>query len=100
MLIAELRNVLKSRFNDFRGLYFFGSQKKNIATAVSDWDFAIVFDRTIDWKFKDEVRDILYDMMLKYNIVIDSHIYSVSELRNPKTPFRESVSRDGIFYAA
>ncbi len=99
-IISDLQDKLKSRYRDFYGLYLFGSQARKTSTIQSDWDIAIIFDRTIDWKFKDEVRSLVYDVMLQHNVVIDSHIYSREEILVPKTPFREMLKSKGIFYAS
>ncbi len=97
-LVTEITTALKVHYPEFKGVYFFGSQSRGNSTTNSDWDFAIVFDRKIDWKFKDEIRGILYDIMLKNNVVIDSHIYSTSEILHPRTPFCEIVLKEGVFY--
>ena len=38
----------------------------------SDYDLLLVFDRKINYPFKREIRDIIYDFMLCYDIVIDT----------------------------
>jgi len=99
-LILEITSSLRKRYSDFKGIYLFGSQARGEEKKDSDWDFAIVFDRVIDWRFKDEVRSILYNIMLHHDIVIDSHIHSLKEIQKPRTPFLEEVQTSGIYYAA
>jgi predicted nucleotidyltransferase len=97
-VIKELSAVLKKKYSDFRGIYFFGSRARGIYKEDSDYDFVFVFDRNVSRKFKDEIRKIIYSCELKYNINIDSHIYSHQEILEPITPFRENVKNEGVFY--
>lgn len=98
LVISELSKNLKETYKDFSGIYFFGSRVKGGFDEFSDYDIAIVFDRIIVRKFKDEIRRIVYDLELKYEIIIDSHIYSHFEILKPITPFRENVKNHGKFY--
>ncbi|MBU2446826.1 MAG: nucleotidyltransferase domain-containing protein [Bacteroidetes bacterium] len=99
-VIKELSEILRDKYSDFNGIYFFGSRVKGGSDEFSDYDIAIVFDRIIGRKFKDEIRKIVYDLELKYEIIIDSHIYSHFEILKPITPFRENVKNHGIFYGS
>jgi len=97
-VIKELSEILRDKYSDFKGIYFFGSRAKGDYDAYSDYDLVIVFDRKIDRKFKDEIRKIVYEFDLRYDIIIDSHIHSHEEILKPVTPFRENVKNEGIFY--
>jgi predicted nucleotidyltransferase len=98
ILISELKEGLNSRYKDFTGIYFFGSRSRENFSDESDLDLVLTFERNIDRDFKNEVRDFVYDYALKYNVVIDSHIYNLNEILNPITPFRYVVRNEGIFY--
>jgi predicted nucleotidyltransferase len=99
-LLSEISNqLIKSGFNII-GLYLFGSRAKNTFNEDSDYDVAIILNEKIDWKVKDKVREVIYDIMLESDIVIDSHIYSKEEIDLSITPLRESIKSTGIFYAS
>jgi predicted nucleotidyltransferase len=61
-VIKELSSVLKKKYSDFRGIYFFGSRARGIYK--EDYDFVFVFDRKVSRKFKDEIRKIIYSCEL------------------------------------
>lgn len=98
-LIEEVRNSLKESGIDLKGIYLFGSRSKDKQPRDSDYDLAIILKSTVSQSIKDSIRSVIYDIMLKYDIVIDSHIYSEKDIVNPQTPFREIIKSEGIFYA-
>lgn len=65
-IINEIKAELKSNYPDFRGIYLFGSRARGDYQIDSDYDLAFVFDRKIDWKFKDEIRRLTSRKMVKY----------------------------------
>jgi predicted nucleotidyltransferase len=99
-LINELSKILKEKYPDFKGIYFYGSRARGDFTKDSDYDVMYVFDREIDWRFEYEVKDIIYDYELKYEFFLDNKIYSYKDMQNPSTPFRLNVKSEGIFYGA
>lgn len=98
ILIDEIKNELAKKYKDFSGIYLFGSRARGNYSKDSDLDLVLTFSRNIDKKFKDEIRDLLYEYDLKYDLVIDSHVYNHIDILNPKTPFRNNVRNEGIFY--
>lgn len=100
ILLAEISQQLKKGGFDLNGLYLFGSRAKNTFNEESDYDVAIILNEKVDWKLKDKVREVLYDIMLENDIVIDSHIYSKEQIDLSITPLRVSIKSTGIFYAS
>lgn len=98
-IIEEINGFLKTKYQDFRGIYFFGSRARGNFKSESDYDLVFVFDRKIDWRFENEITREIFPFLIKYDIVIDPHIYQISDIENPKTPFRMNVKKDGYFYA-
>lgn len=98
-LLSEIFDQLRKGGFNIIGLYLFGSRANNTFNEDSDYDIAIILDEKIDWKVKDKVREVVYDIMLENDIVIDSHIYSKEEIGQSITPLRESIKSTGIFYA-
>ena len=99
-VINEIKKIVKEKYPDFKGVYFYGSRVKGNHRIDSDYDIVLVFDREIEWRFEKEVIYLIYDFMLKYDIVIDCTIYSEIDILDPATPFRENVKKQGLFYAA
>ena len=99
-LLAEIYTQIKKGGFDLDGLYLFGSRANDTFKEDSDYDIAIILNEKIEWKVKDRVREVIYDIMLENDIVIDSHIYSKEEIELSITPLRESIKSTGIFYAS
>jgi len=99
ILLTRISERLKKSGFDIAGIYLFGSRAKSTFNKDSDYDIAIILNEKIDWKVKDRIQSIIYDIMLDYDIVIDSHIYTKIEIESAKTPFRESIIKEGIYYA-
>jgi predicted nucleotidyltransferase len=97
-IIHEIINELKSKYPDFKGIYFFGSRARGDNHQESDYDLALIFSRKINAAFEEELFKLLYRYDLKYNILIDSHIFSETEILKPATPFRSNIIKEGIYY--
>ena len=98
IIIKELIEELKSKYSDFKGIYLFGSHARGEANDDSDIDLAIIFDRIIDWKFKDEVSNHIWLKMVKSFLMIDSFTLQYKDIKEPKTPLRENIINEGVFY--
>lgn len=99
ILLSEISSQIKKAGLQLNGIYLFGSRAVNKHNETSDYDVAIILNEKIDWKLKDKVREVIYDIMLNYDIVIDSHIYTKMDIDFPTTPLRETIKSLGIYYA-
>jgi uncharacterized protein len=97
-IIKEISMELKSKYDDFRGIYLFGSYSRNTNHDDSDCDIAILFDKKINWDFKDEIRGIVFEYELNYDIIFDVHIFNLKDIIEPITPLGENIKNEGIFY--
>lgn len=97
-IISELKKVIKGHHPEFEGIYFYGSRMKGDSTTYSDYDFALVFNRNVDRKFRDKILEIVYELELKYDVLLDVKVYSSNDIQNPITPFRVCIKAEGIFY--
>ncbi|MCL5992488.1 MAG: nucleotidyltransferase domain-containing protein [Bacteroidetes bacterium] len=97
-IIKELVEDLKSKYSDFKGIYLFGSHARGEATEESDIDLAIIFDKDINWLFKDEISNYIWLKMVNYIIPIDSFTLSLKDIYFPKTPLRENIHNQGVYY--
>ncbi len=100
ILLADISTKIKKGGFDLVGIYLFGSRSKDNFNKDSDYDVAIILNQKVDWRLKDKIREVIYDIMLERDIVIDSHIYSKEEIELSITPLRESIKSTGIFYAS
>jgi predicted nucleotidyltransferase len=98
-LLSEISDQLRKGGFNIVGLYFFGSRANNTFNQDSDYDIAIILKEEVDWRVKDKVRGVVYEIMLEHDIIIDSHIYTEKEIELSETPLRETIKSDGIYYA-
>lgn len=97
-IITALKNELKSSFNDFEGMYLYGSHADGTYNKESDIDIVAVFGeenkekRRIIWRI---VSKIEYD----FNVDIDLHPMTRQELEK-NCIFYEQVVSKGKFYEA
>jgi len=99
IFIRDINANLKSVFQDYLGLYFFGSRSRGDSREHSDYDMVFVFRKKPDWKKKEDIRNIVYSREVEYGMVVDGKYYSQEEVENCRTPFLESVCKEGKFYA-
>jgi uncharacterized protein len=98
-ILEDLKNQLKNYLgDDLVNIYLFGSQAKNTEGANSDYDILILIKKRNDWKTKDKVIDICYEIDLKHDILIDPHILSENELNSirGKQPIFVNAIQNGI----
>jgi len=96
LLIRELKNLLRSRFGGvIQDVILFGSQAAGKPHEDSDYDVLIVVSQNYDWQFRDRITDVVYDLELKYDILIDTFLISTYELhhslRGTQPVFRNAV---------
>ncbi|MFH1194353.1 MAG: nucleotidyltransferase domain-containing protein [bacterium] len=97
-IIHELKLIIKELFPEFEGIYFYGSRMKGNSTTYSDYDFALIFNRKVDRKFRDKIIEAIYELELKYDVLLDVKVYSSNDIQNPITPFRSNIKTEGVFY--
>lgn len=100
LALNDLIEKLKSKFkHQLREIKIFGSKVRGDFDEASDIDIFIVFDRDVDWKFKDQIYALIFDIDLKYDVLISARIYSVERLAEKRIqalPFIKSVHEHGV----
>jgi predicted nucleotidyltransferase len=76
-LNRKLRDHLKGEVQD---TILFGSRSNSKTGELSDFDVLIILKNQYNWKKKRLIRDLCYEVGLKYDIFIDSKIISINEL--------------------
>jgi uncharacterized protein len=99
-IIRDLKSHLIIHFGDIiKDVILFGSRSKGLAQPYSDFDILIILKIEPDWKLEKSISDRCYDIDLKYDIVTDVHLLSVSEiksLRGKQPVFRNAILK-GIY---
>ena len=100
-IIKDLKKSLITEFGDnINSVILFGSQAQGKANEFSDYDFLIILKNQYDWKLKNKISDICYEIDLKYDILTDIHVISDYELndtlRGCQTIFRNAL-KNGIY---
>lgn len=60
----------------------YGSQAENRENEYSDYDFLLILRDKLDKTIEDNVLDIAYDIILKYDILADLKFVQKEELQN------------------
>ena len=94
----KLKTALKNAFDDFEGLYLFGSQVTGNATNNSDIDIVIVLDYSNKQK-RWEMYDIISKLRYDYDADLDVHPMTREELERNYV-FHDEVVNKGVFYNA
>lgn len=95
-IINELRDKL-SKYNDFQGLYLYGSQVSGIPKPDSDIDVVAIFKEKHSFKESLEIHGQALDLELEYDVLLDFHPMTEEEL-NLNWMYFDEVKK-GIFYA-
>lgn len=97
--IDEIKNIIYSTFEGFKGVYFFGSRTDENWHEDSDLDLIFVFNRDLTWKEKKIIMNKIFETEIKYDYLIDAKICNINLIKNSKTPFREVINQKAMFYA-
>ncbi len=72
-IIKDLKSLLVNKLGkDIRDVILYGSQVKGTNNHESDYDVLIVLNRKYNWPQRRIIRDICYEISLKYDIIINS----------------------------
>ncbi|MBM2814003.1 MAG: polymerase beta protein [Ignavibacteria bacterium] len=81
-------------------VYLFGSRARGDFRDDSDWDLLILLSNEVNWKRKDPIYNILYDVELNKNTIFNTFIYSNDYWKDSDllhiTPFYKDISNDII----
>lgn len=100
-ILRELKKLLRQRFGEaIKDVILFGSRTAGTAHEDSDYDMLIVINGDYDWQFREQVSDIVYDLELKYDVLIDQFLISTGELQNSlrgAQPVFVNAIKNGIY---
>jgi hypothetical protein len=103
-----INETLSKSFNDYRGMYFFGSRLNNPADKIhkdTDFDLVLIFD-FLDYKKLLKIAGVISDIEYQLNIYIDCKLFtasgykSIEYIRKHLNPlFIKNAIDNGIYYA-
>ncbi len=98
--LDELILNLREKFgNQLKEIKLFGSKIRGDYDKASDIDLFLVFDNDVDWRFKDVIYDIIFEINLKFDVFISARIYSIKKINENKIktlPFIKNVVEHGV----
>ena len=100
-LIRTLKILLQSNFgNNIKDVILFDPRATGTASDGSDYDILIILNNNYDWKYRDRMTDIIYDMELQYDVLFDKHLLSSHEIKNSikgAEPIYKNAIKQGIY---
>lgn len=101
LALKELKLVLSRQLQDnLKEVVLFGSQ---LSTGTNkddaDFDILIILKKTADWEMQRTISDLCYEVELRHDIIIDSHILSEEEFNTPrgKQPIFINAIEKGLY---
>ena len=100
-ILKEIKETLQTHFGEeIVEVILFGSRARGRAKSYSDYDLLILLRNPYDWEKKQQIREVLYlEIILKRNIMTDTHFLSLSELDTlrGKQPIFSKALQNGIY---
>lgn len=99
-ILKDLKNHLKKHLgNEIKEVILFGSRVSDSAEIDSDYDILIILQEKPGWQKKRFISDLCYDIELKYNIIMDTHLLGKSEITSlrGRQPIFQKALKNGIY---
>ncbi len=97
--MIELKRLLIKKYPEIIDkLILFGSRAENRENEFSDYDILLILKEQYNREFEENVLDIAYDIILKYDILTDLKFITNDELQTIKgaLPFVQSAMNNGV----
>jgi uncharacterized protein len=98
-ILSDLKRHLTTNYGkSVKDVVLFGSQARGNFEEYSDYDVLIVLEKDYSGKDESQILDLCYDIDLKYNILLDVHLISNSELTSirGRQPIFVTALKSGI----
>jgi predicted nucleotidyltransferase len=96
--IREATRMLKQRF-PVKDVILFGSKARGDDDPESDIDLLLLTTRPIHWKERHSIIEALFDIEMKYDVVISIIVNPVNEWQTGLSsllPIHEEINREGV----
>jgi len=100
IILHDLKEHLLNGYNDsVKDIILFGSHSTGKSNDDSDYDILVVLENPYNARDENKIYDLCYDIDLKYNIIIDAHLITLSELSTlrGKQPIYTTALKTGIY---
>ncbi len=96
-IIKKLNKKIKNLFNNFNGVYLYGSYAAKSARTDSDIDIVALFDNKLTREERMDLWGIVGELEAEMDIVLDMHPMTLSELKQNPVYYMQVVDK-GIYY--
>lgn len=96
--IQEATRILKKEFA-VEDIILFGSKARGDSDPESDIDLLLLTKRPLDWKERHEIVDAIFDVEMKYDVVISIIINTLHDWHDgvcTALPIHDEISREGV----
>lgn len=98
-ILTDLKDLLVRHFGDeISRVTLFGSRSQDTAQEDSDYDILIVLKHDYDWRKEKQIINTCYEIDLKYDVLTDVKVISLTELQTlkGKQPYIVNALKEGI----
>ena len=99
-ILTNLKSHLITNYgNSIKDVILFGSQARGGCKEYSDYDILIILDKDYSGKDENQILDLCYDIDLQFNILLDVHLISSTELTSirGRQPVFVNAIKSGIY---
>jgi len=100
-ILHEAKTRLVAAFGDrIKDVILFGSRAWGKPTRWSDWDFVVVVRGENNWDITTQIRQILHDMDIEFDILTQALVISENELQHTLRgvqPIFQKAMAEGIY---
>jgi predicted nucleotidyltransferase len=96
--IQEAARILREQFS-VENVILFGSKARDDSDPESDIDLLLLTKRPIDWKERHEIVDALFDVEMKYDVVISIIINTLHDWNDgvcTALPIHDEINRERV----
>ena len=96
--IEGAASLMRERFPVVR-VILFGSKARGSSDLESDIDLLLLTSRPLDWRERDAITDVLFDVELQFDVVISTLVLPTEEWEQGPylvLPIGDEIRRDGV----
>ena len=98
-VIEKVNTTIKTTYDNFNGLYLYGSCAAKKNNENSDIDIVAIFDKSLSREQRLYLWNLIGKIEVDFGVVLDLHPMSEAELKQNPIYYNQVVNK-GIFYGA